>query len=227
MTTCARSLYVDLFSKISLSGSPHPDPVEPLKLLRGSLVEISAIGPLVQDVRVRISASESCIGPLIEDLLADYNRETLPASRAIDTHDLRRRLHLKIRKDTLPAFCAMDTHEGCTWKSENATLPGNQHEPEHGGLLSPRTVLRTFFWTLQPLLERFTGTLGLEQEASLLKLNPALQASCCPLKLQVDVAVSQLQGSRSPEFQVGSNVYKISRRAPAFQSSRDPGLQDF
>ena len=65
-TSCARSLYVDLLCKISLSGSLHQDPV-------GPLVKISVCGSLVQDLSVMMSASgscrTSCTRSLYEDLL--------------------------------------------------------------------------------------------------------------------------------------------------------------
>ena len=165
-TSCARSLYVDLLCKISLSGSLHQDPV-------GPLVKISGCGSLVQDLSVMMSASGSCrtsctrslyedllckvsvsrspqleylcrisvcgslvqdlsgmmsasgssriscarslygdllckislsgclhqdsVGPLVQDLCMKSEIATLPAFRAMDTHDLRRGLHFEIR----------------------------------------------------------------------------------------------------------------------------------
>ena len=53
--SCAKSLYADLLSKISLSGSLHQDPV----------------GPLVQDLWLRIFASRSCRTSCAKSLYAD------------------------------------------------------------------------------------------------------------------------------------------------------------
>ena len=117
-TSCARSLYVDLLCKISLLGSLHPDPL-------GRLVQdlCNVCGSLVQDLSVRISASGSCrtscarslyedllskialsrclhqdlVGPLVQDLCMKSEIATLPAFRAMDTHDLRRGPHFEIR----------------------------------------------------------------------------------------------------------------------------------
>ena len=52
----------------------------------------------MQYLFVRMSASGSCIGPLVQDLSMKSDIATLPAFRAMDTHDLRRRLHFEIKK---------------------------------------------------------------------------------------------------------------------------------
>ena len=90
-TSCARSLYVDLLCKISLSGSLHQDPV----------------------------------GPLVQDLCMKSEIATLPAFRAMDTHDLRRRLHFEIRNRNFISARSTGTisAEGCTSKPKNAISP--------------------------------------------------------------------------------------------------------
>ena len=199
-TSCARSLYVDLLCKISLSGSLHQDPV-------GPLVKISVCGSLVQDLSVMMSASGSCrtsctrslyedllckvsvsrspqldylcrisvcgslvqdlsgmmsasgssriscarslhgdllykislsgclhqdsVGPLAQDLCMKSEIATLPAFRAMDTHDLRRGLHFEIRNRNFTRIphSAHLTRTisaegcGCTSKSETAISP--------------------------------------------------------------------------------------------------------
>ena len=52
----------------------------------------------MQDLFVRMSASGSCIGPLVQDLCMKSDIATLPAFRAMDTHDLRRGLHFETQK---------------------------------------------------------------------------------------------------------------------------------
>ena len=51
-TTCARSLYVDLLSKISLAGSLHQDPVGPLA--QDLCMRISCARSLCQDLCIRV-----------------------------------------------------------------------------------------------------------------------------------------------------------------------------
>ena len=63
-TSCARSLFVDLLCKLSLSGSLHQDPV-------GPLVKISVCGSLVQDLSGMMSASGSCRTSCARSLSAD------------------------------------------------------------------------------------------------------------------------------------------------------------
>ena len=135
-TSCARSLYVDLLCKISLSGSLHQDPVGPL---------------VVQDLSVRISASGSCSRTSCARSLYEIRNRNFTTFRATDTHDLRRRLHFEIRnrnftciprtrharspqkvalrnpKSQFHLHSAHSTRtisaEGCTSKSKNAISP--------------------------------------------------------------------------------------------------------
>ena len=112
-TSCTRSLYEDLLCKVSVSRSPQLD----------YLCRISVCGSLVQDLSGMMSASgssrTSCarslygdllckislsgclhqdsVGPLVQDLCMKSEVATLPAFRAMDTHDLRRGLHFEIR----------------------------------------------------------------------------------------------------------------------------------
>ena len=65
-------------------------------------------------------------------------------------------------------------------------------------------------------------------ESPLAQLCNPTAACCFPQKLQTDVEVSQLQGSRSPEFhenKVGSNVSR-GPRILRFQGSKVPGIQE-
>ena len=99
----------------------------------------------MQDLSFRISA-----GPLVEDSLSDCTNATLPAFRAMHTHDLRRGLHFEINNHNFTSI-SRDGHarspqrvalrnqksqlyqhfarwtrtipaEGCTSKPKNATL---------------------------------------------------------------------------------------------------------
>ena len=124
-TTCARSRYRDVFCKldpvnqlfkISLSKiilQDHLSNSLSQDLLCKISVRISASGffvsrSLVQDVRVRNSASESCTGPL------DATCGRSPSFRITKAQlvlDLRRGLHLAIGKRNFTSIIrAMDTH---------------------------------------------------------------------------------------------------------------------
>ena len=126
-TTCAGSLYADLLCKISLLGCLRQDPVVHQDLLCKISLRISA-GPLVEDpfqitqtqlyhgisgdgharslqtVALRTQKSQLCQHFArwtrtisAEGCTSKSEIATLPASRAMDTHDLRRRLHFEIR----------------------------------------------------------------------------------------------------------------------------------
>ena len=91
--SCARSLYEDLLSKISLAGCLHQDPVGPL--VQDLCMWISCARSFCQDLCIRLH--QDPVGPLVQDLCMKSEIATLPAFRAMDTHDLRRRLHFEIR----------------------------------------------------------------------------------------------------------------------------------
>ena len=117
-TTCARSLYADLWYRILVSGCSQQDPVEPF---------------VVQDLCFTISCARSLFRISASRSLQDYLQKTLPLHKpnfistsrnelhnlcrdtsprvalrnqkspfhqhsALDTHDLRRKLHFKIKK---------------------------------------------------------------------------------------------------------------------------------
>ena len=127
-STCARSVYEDLVQDVCV------------KISSDYLRKICASGLLVQDLSLRMSAAGICrttcakslhqcssnpAGPLVEDTLINANT-TLPAFRAMNTHDLRRRMRFEIRNQLYQHFARWTrviSAEGCTSKSEIATLP--------------------------------------------------------------------------------------------------------
>ena len=134
-TTCARSLVQDLSGRVS---APRYCRTTCARCL------YQDSGSLVPDVRVRIPASESCKGPLVEDPLPDYKSAAFPAFCAIDTGDLHRGLHLKIRKRNLPAFCAMDTHDlrrGSRLRIQKQLYQHSARSPQRVGLGNHTTQL--------------------------------------------------------------------------------------
>ena len=152
-TTCAKSLYADLLC-ISLCQDLR------IRILYDHLRKISVCGSLVHlvhDLFVRtMSAAGSCrttcarslhqdllqckfsfrisAGPLVEDSLLDYTNATLPAFRAMDTHDLPRGLHFEIRNrnfTSISRWARTISAEGCTSKPKNATLPAFRANDTH------------------------------------------------------------------------------------------------
>ena len=82
MTTCARSLYADLLSKISLSGSLRQDPVEPL--VQDLCMRI------VQELFCRISAPRSCSGTTCtRSLYADLLRKIFAVGALVQDRCMR------------------------------------------------------------------------------------------------------------------------------------------
>ena len=96
--------------EISVPGSPQQDPQD-------HLCKMFVSGSLVQDLRVRISAPESCLGPLgHDDSPPDCKRATCPAFRVMDAPDHRTGFHLEIKMRNFKS------------------IPGDQHAP------SPQSV---------------------------------------------------------------------------------------
>ena len=109
-TTRARSLYSDFLRKIPILMQDLCVRISAAGSCR-HLCKIIVSGSLVQNVRVRNSASESCIGPLVGDPLPDYKSATYLAFLAMDAHDLRKGCAWKSENATLPAFHSMDMHD--------------------------------------------------------------------------------------------------------------------
>ena len=91
MTTCARSLYEDLWNKMSVLGCLYQEPLGPLvqdhrmkiscarsvyeDLLRKMSVKISSVRLLVQDLCMRISCAYLCVKTSARSLYADLSRK--------------------------------------------------------------------------------------------------------------------------------------------------------
>ena len=110
----------DLLCKISLSGCLHQDPIGPL--VQDLSTRISCARSLCQDLSSSISRDGHTLSPQRAALenqktqlrstrtipakgcTSKSKNATLPAFRAIDTHDLRKRLHFEIRKCNFPSI---------------------------------------------------------------------------------------------------------------------------
>ena len=154
-TTCARSLHQDLLCKISLSGSLHQDLCRttcrrpPSRLHKRNFTNIPCDGHAPSPQRVALRSQKSQLyqhfARWTHTMSADQKSQlyqhfaqcartisaegctskseiaTLPAFRAIDTHDLRRRLHLEIKKHNFT----------CIPRTRHARSPQRVHIRNH------------------------------------------------------------------------------------------------